>query len=85
MSSRNVLINHNLPLLDEVLHYIKKKAGALSKVIQSKEKAKDIFREFHSSSIGAHCGVHKTLDAISKRFYWPGMSVDIKKWVSAMV
>ncbi len=47
-----------------------------------KKSAQYIFEELHSSPIGAHCGIQKTLDAISKRFYWPGMSVDIKKWAS---
>lgn len=75
----------NLPFLDEVLHYIRRKeGGGLAKVICTKEKAKEIFMELHSSAIGAHCGIHKTLDAVSRRFYWPGMSLDIKKWVSAI-
>ncbi|RXN14934.1 gag-pol fusion [Labeo rohita] len=37
--------------------------------------------EFHASPYGAHCGTEKTKLAISSRFYWPGMGVDIDKWV----
>ncbi|RXN19650.1 gag-pol fusion [Labeo rohita] len=45
------------------------------------EEAKLVSREFHTSPIGAHCGTVKTTDAISNRFYWPAMSVDIRNWV----
>uniref|UniRef100_A0A673L7L2 Gypsy retrotransposon integrase-like protein 1 n=1 Tax=Sinocyclocheilus rhinocerous TaxID=307959 RepID=A0A673L7L2_9TELE len=78
--SRNAKI-----VFHEVLHYVRRKeGGALARVVCTKEKAKYIFMELHNSAIGAHCGIHKTLDAVSRRFYWPGMSVDIKKWVSAI-
>ncbi|RXN17442.1 gypsy retrotransposon integrase 1 [Labeo rohita] len=55
--------------------------GGLAKVICCSEEAKQIFKEFHTSPIGAHCGIVKTTDAISNRFYWPSMSVDIRNWV----
>lgn len=38
--------------------------------------------EFHASAIGAHCGVEKTMHAIIRRYYWPGMKADITKWIS---
>ncbi|RXN03986.1 gypsy retrotransposon integrase 1-like protein [Labeo rohita] len=44
-------------------------------------EANQIFVEFHASLYGAHCGTEKTKLAISSRFYWPGMGVDIDKWV----
>lgn len=55
----------------------------LSSFIFTTEKALnlEIFIESNSSPIGAHCGIHKTLDAVNKRLYWPGMSVDKKKCV----
>lgn len=53
-----------------------------TKVVCGAEAASDIFIDFHASPTGAHCGQTKTWDAISRRFYWPGMSVDINKWVS---
>jgi len=51
------------------------------KVVKGAEEANTIFMEFHASSMGAHTGQNKTRDAVSKRFYWPGMSQDIDKWV----
>jgi len=51
-------------------------------VVCGADEANRIFVDFHASPTGAHCGKTKTREAISKRFYWPGMSVDINKWVS---
>ena len=58
--------------------------ASTTKVVCGKEEAKAIFAEFHSSSIGAHCGQRKTRDAISARFYWPGMSSEIDSWVNIL-
>ncbi|KAL0152095.1 hypothetical protein M9458_052602 [Cirrhinus mrigala] len=66
---------------NDILYYVRKD-GTLAKVLSTKECAQEIFEQFHSRPIGAHCGIQKTLDAISKRFYWPGMSVNIKHWVT---
>ena len=52
-------------------------------VVCGPAEAATIFKHFHDSSTGAHCGQKKTTrDAISKRFYWPGMSDDIDTWVT---
>jgi hypothetical protein len=51
------------------------------RAIKSKEEARQLFIEFHSSPIGGHTGILKTRTAISSRFYWPGMSVDINNCV----
>lgn len=51
------------------------------RVIKTKEEARMLFEEFHSSPIGGHTGIGKTRAAICARFYWHGMSVDIENWV----
>ncbi|KAL2102408.1 hypothetical protein ACEWY4_001576 [Coilia grayii] len=51
------------------------------KVVQTQE-VEQLLTEFHTSHLGGHCGVEKTLDALNNRYYWPGMSVDVKNWVS---
>jgi len=71
--------------LGEELYYWRYKGTAQSlktKVVCGADEANRIFVDFHASPTGAHCGQTKTREAISKRFYWPGMSVDINKWVS---
>ncbi|KAI4830765.1 hypothetical protein KUCAC02_002378 [Chaenocephalus aceratus] len=71
---------------DGELHYIcrrkKDMAEHLAKVVLSSEEADKLFKEFHCSQLGGHFGVEKTHGAIMKRFYWPGMVDDIRKWIS---
>ncbi|XP_049328588.1 gypsy retrotransposon integrase-like protein 1 [Astyanax mexicanus] len=75
----------NFCITDNELYYIRHRGTEKEckvKVVCSAAEADALFVEFHSSGIGAHCGQIKTRDAISQRFYWPGMSGDIEKWVS---
>uniref|UniRef100_A0A096LZU5 Gypsy retrotransposon integrase-like protein 1 n=1 Tax=Poecilia formosa TaxID=48698 RepID=A0A096LZU5_POEFO len=57
--------------------------GALPerRAVRSKEEAW-LFKEFHASPMGGHTGIVKTSSAMCSRFYWPGMTADIEKWVS---
>lgn len=50
-------------------------------VVYDKEAAKQIFNTYHVNG-DAHCGILKTRNAVCQRFYWPGITVDINKWVS---
>ncbi|KAI5090383.1 hypothetical protein C0J45_19244, partial [Silurus meridionalis] len=73
---------------DSQLYYRRYKGTARElrlKVVCGAEDANKCFIEFHASSIGAHCGQKKPKDAVSKRFYWPGMSEDLDKWVAECV
>jgi hypothetical protein len=45
----------------------------------------EVFKEFHDSAMGGHSGVNKTQNAISKRYYWPSITADIKSWVNIMI
>ena len=40
-----------------------------------------IMEEFHSSKIGGHSRVHRTVARIGAQFYWNGMRSDISKFV----
>lgn len=71
--------------LGEELYYTRYKGTARTvktKVVCGAGEADQMFLDFHASPMGAHCGQTKTRESISRRFYWPGMSVDINKWVS---
>ena len=50
------------------------------KVVVGEEEANQIFQDFHDSAHGGHCGTQKTKYAVTARFYWPGMGVDLDKW-----
>ena len=47
----------------------------------SAKACKEVFKQFHDSAMGGHSGINKTHDAISRRYYWPSMTADIKTWV----
>lgn len=65
------------------LYFLKGPGKAIkTKVVRGTEEANDIFRDCHDSSRGGHAGQRKTRDAITSRFFWPGMTDDINKWVS---
>lgn len=42
---------------------------------------KQILYEFHTSLLGGHAGVARTLARISAQFYWSGMQKDVKEFV----
>ncbi|MEQ2316601.1 hypothetical protein AMECASPLE_034082 [Ameca splendens] len=67
---------------DEILYYCRGSSPTKRKVVTCKEEAGQIFKEFHASAFGAHCGNVKTRDTFTSRFYWPDMSKNIDKWVS---
>lgn len=41
----------------------------------------NLIREKHSGGLGGHFGIDKTTVLLSESYYWPRMSVDIKKMV----
>lgn len=53
------------------------------KVLCGDNTAKEAFEEAHLSS--GHRGQKATREAMSLRFYWPGMSKDINLWVSMLL
>ena len=55
------------------------------KVVVGEEEANKIFLDFHDSAHGGHCGTQKTKYAVTARFYWPGMGVDLDKWVNGII
>ena len=39
-----------------------------------------IFFHLHEQRYAGHLGRDRTIEAIKKRFYWPGMAVDVARW-----
>lgn len=66
-------------LLDHVLLYNERE------VLVGSKACDEVFKEFHDSAMGGHSGVNKTQNAISKRYYWPNITADIKSWVNIMI
>lgn len=51
------------------------------KLVAPSSMRKDILLECHDSPKSSHGGVRKTLYKIKTRYYWPGMSKDVKNYV----
>ncbi|KAK3099399.1 hypothetical protein FSP39_003829 [Pinctada imbricata] len=49
-------------------------------LVAPKEIKKKIFTELHSQRIAGHLGRDRSISAIKRRFFWPGMRKDIARW-----
>ena len=69
------------------MYYIssKNEMEVRKKVVVGAEEADQIFFDFHDSAHGGHCGTQKTKYSVTARFYWPGMGVDLDKWVNGII
>jgi hypothetical protein len=60
------------------------------KIITSNDDQNDLLQSIHAGlgktvagkSTGGHFGINKTLDKLSQRFFWEGLTNDVKKFVS---
>ena len=66
----------SLKIENSVLFRVKK-----NKQLIAPKPIKDVvFEHLHSNKIGGHLGRDRTIGSVSRRFYWPGMSKQIKRW-----
>ena len=49
-------------------------------VVEDQEKKKRIVASIHDSN---HLGINRTLDLVVSKYYWPGQSTDVIKYVSS--
>lgn len=55
------------------------------KLLFSRSRNRDILKEMHNSSTGAHFGVMKTLQRVRKRFYCSMAREDVEDWCCSCV
>ena len=58
----------------------KEQLGSVWQLVTPNELRHQILEELHSSSIGGHLGITKTVDRVRRRFYWPGYKREIRTW-----
>ena len=46
---------------------------------------KEIMQHLHDNRTSGHLGREKTLAAVKRRFYWPGMSDDVSRWCKTCI
>ena len=52
------------------------------KAVCTLEEAREVFKQFHDSSIGGHSGFNNTEDLICSRYKWKGITTHLKYFVS---
>ncbi|KAF8757112.1 hypothetical protein RHS01_03964 [Rhizoctonia solani] len=51
-------------------------------VVPDSEPLKEqLLREFHNSPLAGHPGQQRTLELLSRNYWWPGMKSTAKEWV----
>ena len=58
-----------------------KDVEVLEQVVVPEKYQVDILKEAHEGLVGGHLGIRKTLDKVSRNFYWNGIKRDVKKYV----
>lgn len=51
-------------------------------VVQTMKEALQLFERYHDSPLGGHLGLFKTRNALTSKYYWPGMTKGIADWVA---
>ncbi|XP_076031117.1 uncharacterized protein LOC143019364 [Oratosquilla oratoria] len=76
-----------------VMTYVRK-AGRMYRKVETSQEIKHqfivperyrqaVFKLGHEAALAGHMGYHKTLNRISKDFFWPGMATDISRWTKS--
>ena len=50
-------------------------------LILPRECRNAVMKGLHDENAGGHLGMSKTLDKVKQRYFWHGMSVDVRSWV----
>lgn len=67
---------------NEILYYIYLCENSENKALLVAPHAVriEILKHLHDSRIAGHLGREKTLESVKRRFFWPGMSTDVRNW-----
>jgi hypothetical protein len=57
--------------------------GSQLYIPSSDEIKSELMREAHDSAVSGHLGVAKTLDILSRSFFWPNMGKDVKEYIGS--
>ena len=77
----STLFEYDYSFSDNVLYrYIPGNIQGAEVVIKGREGS--IISEFHDGAFGGHSGVNKTIAAIKIRYWWLGLTDDVKAYVS---
>ena len=58
---------------------------SLLQLMVPKPGREQLFLSYHTSFLGGHLGRNQTLARLAHRFYWTGMSDDVKEWLGQCI
>ena len=73
----------SLQICDGILYcrrQVENSASSKLVLIAPVEIRQSVFQHLHSHKTAGHLGRDRTILSIKSRFYWPGMSSDVKRW-----
>ena len=75
----------NLEIQDEKLVRRYEEAATKSVIVQAivpKSQRRTVLRFSHDAQTSGHLGINKTLSKVRQNYYWPGLSQDVKLYVT---
>ena len=71
-------MREKLVIKGEILYHRQTDSSPLQAVIPHSLQ-QTVLEQIHDK--GGHLGIHKTLEKLRERFYWPGYQADVEKWI----
>ena len=56
-----------------------------SQLVLPRSLQEEVLKELHSGVVSGHLGEQKMVQQLRERFYWPGMTDDVKNWCQTCV
>ena len=64
-----------------VYQQVRQKDQWIKRIVIPEELRSEVLAACHDHPTAGHLGTNKTLDRVGTRFFWPGMSIDVRQWV----
>ena len=80
---KKIILRFGMPLADGngVIWRKRSLQGSRLQLLVPRPARESLFQAYHASLFGGHLGRNRTLARLSYRFYWSGMSDDVKDWL----
>ncbi|KAF8761558.1 hypothetical protein RHS01_00200 [Rhizoctonia solani] len=73
------------PSLEPIIQFLTEDADnappSIQKAYQDYDWEEDLLWEFHNSPLAGHPGQQRTLELVSRNYWWPGIKSSAKEWV----
>jgi transposase InsO family protein len=78
-----------LSMEDDILYRNKPPADpipdTIRQIVLPLKLRKVVLKQLHNKRLSGHLGIRRTMARIEARFYWPGSSTDVRRWIQSCV